>query len=75
VPPSLPASSPSSTRLSVPHPEESRAPTKIAAERLRMIEQRLQDHFYEVPPASERIAACVLAELKDLEQNASSLPH
>ncbi|HZB27644.1 MAG TPA: hypothetical protein VE282_03700 [Gemmatimonadales bacterium] len=59
----------------MPHPEESRAPTKIAAERLRMIEQRLQDHFYEVPPASERIAACVLAELKDLEQNASSLPH
>ena len=59
----------------MPHPEESRTPTKIAAERLRVIEQRLQDQFYEIPPASERIAACVLADLKDLEQNASSLPH
>jgi hypothetical protein len=74
VPPSLPASSPSSTRLSVPHPEDSRATPKIAPERLRVIEQRLQDHFYEVPPASEQIAASVLAELNDLHQNTSSLP-
>lgn len=58
----------------MPHPEDSRTP-RIAAERLRLIEQRLQNHFYEVPPASEQIAASVLAELKDPEQSASTLPH
>lgn len=50
-------------------PEESRASPKVAADRLRLIQQRLQDDFYEVPPASEQIAACVLAELNDLEHN------
>ena len=58
----------------MPHPEDFPAPPRIAAERLRLIERRLQDHFYEVPPASERIAACVLAELKDSNQSASPLP-
>jgi hypothetical protein len=28
-----------------------------------------------VPPASEHIAAAVLADLTDLEEGASSLPH
>jgi hypothetical protein len=42
---------------------------------MRQIEQRLQDHYYEVPPASEQIAASVLAELRDLEKSSSVLPH
>lgn len=59
----------------MPHPEDFRSTPRIAAERLRLIEQRLQNHFYEVPPASEQIAASVLAELQDPEQSASTLPH
>jgi hypothetical protein len=59
----------------VPHPEEHRTPHSVAAERLRLIEQRLQDHYYEVPPASEQIAASVLADLKNLEKDPSALPH
>jgi hypothetical protein len=46
----------------------------LAADRLRVIEQRLQDHFYEVRPASEQIAASVLADLRNLEQSPSALP-
>jgi len=48
---------------------------QVEAERLRLIQQRLQSDFYEVPPASEQIAAAVLADLTDLEEGASSLPH
>jgi hypothetical protein len=73
VPPYLPASPPEFERSSVAHPEDSRTTSEVAADRLRLIEQRLQDHFYEVPPAAERIAASVLAELQDLEQSASPL--
>jgi hypothetical protein len=43
----------------------------VEANRLRLIQQRLQTDFYEVPPASERIAASVLADLKDSEGSAS----
>ena len=57
------------------HPEEHRTTVQVEAERLRLIQQRLQDDFYEVPPASEQIAAAVLADLTDLEEGASSLPH
>jgi hypothetical protein len=58
----------------VPHPEDHSIPS-VAADRLRQIEQRLQTHYYEVPPASEQIAASVLAELRNLEQDSSVLPH
>jgi hypothetical protein len=57
------------------HPEEHRTIPQVEAERLRLIQQRLQSDFYEVPPASEHIAAAVLADLTDLQAGASSLPH
>jgi hypothetical protein len=59
----------------VPHPEEHRSTPTVAPDRMRQIEQRLQDHYYEVPPAAEQIAASVLAELRDLEKSSSVLPH
>jgi hypothetical protein len=59
----------------VPHPEEQRSTPTVAPDRLRQIEQRLQNRYYEVPPASEQIAASVLAELQDLERSSSVLPH
>ena len=59
----------------MPNPDESRKKTdQVAADRLQLIEQRLQDHFYEVPPAAERIAASVLAELRDLDKGVPALP-
>ena len=57
------------------HPDEHRTIPQVEADRLRLIHQRLQADFYEVPPASEHIAAAVLADLTDLEEGASSLPH
>jgi hypothetical protein len=58
----------------VPHPEELPTTHVVTADRLRLIEQRLRTQFYEVPPASEQIAALVLADLNDLEKSANSLP-
>jgi hypothetical protein len=57
----------------VPHQDQSPSAKQLAADRRRVIEQRLQDRFYEVPPASERIAAGVLAELTNFEQGTSAL--
>jgi hypothetical protein len=62
-------------RPSVPNPDENRIISQVEADRLRLIQQRLQNDFYEIPPASERIAVAVLAELRDLEESASALPH
>jgi hypothetical protein len=47
----------------------------VEADRLRLIEQRLQTNFYEVPPAAELIAESVLADLKDPEGSVPALPH
>lgn len=57
------------------NPDEHRTTSQVEADRLRLIQQRLQNDFYEVPPASERIAAAVLTDLMDLEESASALPH
>ncbi|HKP50407.1 MAG TPA: hypothetical protein VJU17_10360 [Gemmatimonadales bacterium] len=57
------------------HPEEHRKTLQVEAERLRLIQQRLQSDFYQVPPASDQIAGAVLADLTDLEEGASPLPH
>jgi hypothetical protein len=46
----------------------------VEAARLRLIEQRLQTDFYEVPPAAELIAESVLADLKDPEGSTPALP-
>ena len=64
---------PSSERSSVPHPEEHRSPESVGTDRLRLIEQRLHNHFYEIPPAAGQIAASVLADLRAPEQSGSRL--
>ena len=59
----------------VTHSDEHRTTGSVGDNRLRLIRQRLRSDFYEVPPASECIAASVMAELKDSEESASALPH
>jgi hypothetical protein len=59
----------------VPNPEEQRGSALVEPDRLRLILQRLQNDFYTVPPASERIAASVLAELNAPKQGPPALPH
>lgn len=59
----------------VPNSQKHRtiSPT-VEPSRLRLILERLQGTFYEDGPASERIAAAVLADVKDLEES-PPLPH
>jgi hypothetical protein len=59
----------------VTNPDDHRDSARVEADRLRLIQQRLREDFYEVPPASEQIAASVLAELRSREESASALPH
>ena len=60
----------------MPNPEEQRGSVALVEPgRLRLILQRLQNDFYTVPPASERIAASVLAELNAPKQGPPALPH
>jgi hypothetical protein len=40
-----------------------------------VILQRLQDKFYDHSPAADRIAAGVLADVKDLDESSAALPH
>jgi hypothetical protein len=47
--------------------------SSVGDHRLRLIRDRLRSDFYQVPPASERIAVSVMADLKDLEESASAL--
>lgn len=55
---------------------EGHSPTSILEpRRLGLILQRLQQSFYDQSPASERIAVAVLADLKDLDESSSALPH
>lgn len=49
----------------MPNPDQHRASVPVEPRRLQLILQRLRSGFYAVPPASERIAASVLAELND----------
>jgi hypothetical protein len=44
-------------------------------DRLRLILQHLDDKFYDEAPASDRIAAGVLADLKALDESSAVLPH
>ena len=59
----------------MPQPEEHRIPESVAADRLRLIEQRLQNRFYDIPPAAGHIAASVFAELTAPEEGGPGLPH
>jgi len=40
-----------------------------------VILQRLEDRFYDEAPASARIAAGVLADVKDFDESSAALPH
>jgi hypothetical protein len=66
---------PSSESSELANPDNHRMNLPVEADRLRLIEQRLQTNFYEVPPAAELIAESVLADLKDPEGSAPALPH
>jgi hypothetical protein len=59
---------------SVTSPHKHGTTDPVEDDRLQLIRQRLRSDFYEVPPASEQIAASVMAELKDPEESASVLP-
>jgi hypothetical protein len=59
----------------LPHPEDPRSPVIIEPSRLDEILHRLQQNFYDTPPASVRIAAAVWADLKTLDESAPALPH
>jgi hypothetical protein len=59
----------------VPNPDEHRTTILVEPDRLRLILERLRTDFYDVPPAAERIAACVLAELNDHEESPPALSH
>jgi hypothetical protein len=61
-------------KVSLPNPEETRAAI-IEPSRLRLIQQRLQQQFYDEASASERIAAAVLVDLKHLDESSPALPH
>ena len=52
----------------MPHSPEERAPDAVEPGRLRLIMLRLGDRYYDVPPASDRIASCVLADLTDSDE-------
>jgi hypothetical protein len=58
----------------VTNSDEHRTACSVEDNRLRLIRERLRSDFYEVPPASEHIAASVMAELKDFEESASAFP-
>jgi hypothetical protein len=49
--------------------------TTVEPSRLRLILQRLQDRFYDGQAPSERIAAAVLTDVKDLDKSPPVLPH
>jgi len=59
----------------VPNSEGHRSSTTLEPGRLRVILQRLGDKFYDEAPASDRIAAGVLADVKELDESSAALPH
>jgi hypothetical protein len=61
-------------RSSVPNPDQHPVSAPVESRRLQLILQRLRSDFYAVPPASEQIAASVLAELSDVKEGPPALP-
>lgn len=59
----------------MPKPEEQHAALPVEPSRLRLILQRLQESFYDEAPASERIAAAVLVDVRHLDESSPALPH
>ena len=58
----------------MPNSEGHRRSTTLEPGRLRVILQRLGDNFYDEAPASDRIAAGVLTDVKDLDESSAALP-
>jgi hypothetical protein len=65
---------PNPERSSLPKPEGHTAGI-LEPNRLGVILQRLQQAFYDQAPASDRIAAAVLVDLKDFDESSPALPH
>ncbi len=59
----------------MPNSEGQRGSTTLEPSRLRVILRRLEDCFYDQGPALDRIAAGVLADVKDLDESSVALPH
>ena len=62
-------------RSSLSKAEDPRNVCTIEPSRLDLILHRLQQNFYDQPPASHWIAAAVLTDLKTLDEGPSALPH
>ncbi len=59
----------------MPNSEGHRSTTTLEPGRLRVIRQRLENKFYNEAPASDRIAAGVLADVKHLDESSVARPH
>ncbi len=59
----------------MPNSEGQRGSTTLEPGRLRVIRQRLENKFYDEAPASDRIAAGVWVDVKDLDESSVALPH
>ena len=59
----------------MPNSEGCRSSATLDPDRLRVVLQRLEDRFYDEAPASDRIAAGVLADVRDLDESSTALPH
>ena len=59
----------------MPEPENSHMAFTIEPNRLGVIASRLQQNFYDQTPASERIAAAVLVDLRTFDESSPPLPH
>jgi hypothetical protein len=57
----------------VAKPDHHQAAMTVESTRLQLIRERLENHFYDAPLASERIAVAVVTALKNLDK--ASLPH
>lgn len=55
--------------------EDPRSASPFEPSRLDVILDRLQRNFYDHAPASQRIAAAVLRDLKTFDESPSALPH
>lgn len=60
-------------RSNVPHSHGSQNTDSVEPDRLRLIRLRLGHRYYDVPPASDRIATSVWADLTDSEERSSVL--
>jgi hypothetical protein len=57
----------------MPDSHESDAMIAVEPNRLRQISQRLEDGFYTQALAAERVAAAVLADIRDLDRNSPTI--